>query len=114
MVELPGAASGVFVNLSSLLRSSSTKERGDQEQDQGDRKDGEGLLSAQVIKAHSKFRLSSKRCFGLEKKIMAQQHTIHPPPVCCIYKPYPEVQSELECIFHFRQFLGRSPSKYYN
>ena len=66
MVELPGAASGVFVNLSSLLRSSSTKERGDQEQDQGDRKDGEGLLSAQVIKAHSKFRISS-RCFKLEK-----------------------------------------------
>ena len=60
MVELPGAASGVFVNLSSLLRSSSTKERGDQEQDQGDRKDGEGLLSAQVIKAHSKFRISSR------------------------------------------------------
>ena len=48
MVELPGAASGVFVNLSSLLRSSSTKERGDQEQDQGDREDGQGLLSAQV------------------------------------------------------------------
>ena len=67
MVELPGAASGVFVNLSSLLRSSSTKERGDQEQDQGDRKDGEGLLSAQVIKAHSKFRIYSKRCLKLEK-----------------------------------------------
>ena len=67
MVELPGAASGVFVNLSSLLRSSSTKERGDQEQDQGDRKDGEGLLCAEVIKAHSKFRISSKRCFVLEK-----------------------------------------------
>ena len=60
VVELPGAASGVFVNLSSLLRSSSTKERGDQEQDQGDRKDGEGLLSAQVIEAYSNFRISSK------------------------------------------------------
>ena len=60
VVELPGAASGVFVNLSSLLRSSSTKERGDQEQDQGDREDGEGLLSAQVIKAHSNFRISSE------------------------------------------------------
>ena len=68
MVDLPDAASVVFVNLSSLLRSSSTKERGDQEQDQGNREDGQGLLSAQVIKAHSKFRLSSKRCFGLEKK----------------------------------------------
>ena len=60
MVDLLGAASVVFVNLSSLLRSSSTKERGDQEQDQGDRKDGEGLLSAQVIEALSKFRISSK------------------------------------------------------
>ena len=48
MVDLPDAASVVFVNLSSLLRSSSTKERGDQEQDQGDREDGQGLLSAQV------------------------------------------------------------------
>ena len=67
MVDLLGAASVVFVNLSSLLRSSSTKERGDQEQDQGDRKDGEGLLSSQVIKAHSKFRISSIRCFKLEK-----------------------------------------------
>jgi len=47
VVDLPDAASVVFVNLSSLLRSSSTKERGDQEQDQGDREDGQGLLSAQ-------------------------------------------------------------------
>ena len=79
MVDLLGAASVVFVNLSSLLRSSSTKERGDQEQDQGDRKDGEGLLSAQVIKAHSKFRISSKVFQTRRKKIMSQQHTIHPP-----------------------------------
>ena len=48
MVDLPDAASLVFVNLSSLLRSSSTKERGDQEQDQGDREDGQGLLSTEV------------------------------------------------------------------
>ena len=60
MGELPDSASVVFVNLSSLLRSSSTKERGDQEQDQGDREDGEGLLSAQVIEAYSNFRISSK------------------------------------------------------
>ena len=59
VVDLPDAASVVFVNLSSLLRSSSTKERGDQEQDQGDRKDGEGLLSAQVIEAYSNFRISN-------------------------------------------------------
>ena len=50
VVDLPDAASVVFVNLSSLLRSSSTKERGDQEQDQGNREDGPGLLSAQVTK----------------------------------------------------------------
>ena len=48
MVDLPDAASVVFVNLSSLLRSSSTKERGDQEQDQGNWEDGKGLLSTQV------------------------------------------------------------------
>ena len=53
MVDLLGAASVVFVNLSSLLRSSSTKERGDQEQDQGNRKDGQGLLGSQVIRGNT-------------------------------------------------------------
>ena len=55
MVDLPDAASVVFVNLSSLLRSSSTKERGDQEQDQGDREDGQGLLGTQVTQIHSTY-----------------------------------------------------------
>ena len=53
VVDLLGAASVVFVNLSSLLRSSSTKERGDQEQDQGNRKDGQGLLGSQVIRGNT-------------------------------------------------------------
>ena len=38
----------VCVNLSSLPRSSSTKERGDQEQDPGHRQDGQSLFRPQV------------------------------------------------------------------